>query len=86
MTTINTELLKARVKGSVRFVFFRDGALHYVCDDGWEFPVPVTDTENVQGSSPTFMAEDKGITFMRWVRKQMEAEAQLAAEVQAARQ
>ena len=78
-------LLKARVKGRVRFVYYRDGALHSACDDGWEFPVPVLDTENAQGSSPTFKAEDKGIVFMRWIRKTMEAEAQLLAELKASK-
>ena len=78
-------LLKARVKGRVRFVYYRDGALHYTCDDGWEFPVPVLDTENAQGSSPTFLAEDKGIVFMRWIRKTMEAEAQLIVELEASK-
>jgi hypothetical protein len=73
-------LLKARVKGRVRFVFFRDGALHYSCDDGWVFPVPVADTTNAQGASPTFEAEAKGITYMRWIRKAMNAEAALRAE------
>ena len=81
-----SNLLKARVKGHVRFVFFRDGALHYACDDGWEFPVPIMDTMNAQGSSPTFPAESKGITFMRWIRKAMEAESQVHAELEASRQ
>ncbi len=76
-------LLKTRVKGRVRFVFYRDGALHYACDDGWEFPVPVMDTMNAQGSSPTFTAEDKGIVFMRWIRKQMAVEAAYQAEASA---
>ncbi len=77
---INTDLLKVRVKGRVRFVHFMDGALHYATGDGWVFPVPVADTTNAQGSSPTFLAEDKGITFMRWIRKAMEAETQLRVE------
>lgn len=72
--TIDMSLLKTRVKGLVRFVYFRDGALYYACDDGWEFPVPIADTMNAQGASPTFNAEDKGIVFMRWIRQQMETE------------
>lgn len=77
MPTIETETLKARVKGRVRFVYFRDGALYYACDDGWEFPVGVAETINAQGCSPTFLAEDKAIVFMRWIRKAMESEAEL---------
>ena len=80
-----SSLLKTRVKGRVRFVFYRDGALHYACDDGWEFPVPVMDTTNAQGSSPTFPAEDKGIVFMRWIRKAMEVESQVQAELEASK-
>lgn len=76
MSGINREDLRERVKGMVRFEFYRDGALHYVCIDGWEFPVPVTDTTNTQGGSPTFNAEEKGITMMRWIRKQMETEVE----------
>ena len=77
MPTIERETLKARVKGRVRFVYFRDGALHYACDDDWEFPVAVEETMNAQGCSPMFLAEDKAIVFMRWIRKTMEAEAEL---------
>jgi len=78
---IEKSLLRERVKGKVRFSFYRDGALHYACEDGWEFPVPVEDTTNQQGASPTFLAEDKGIVFMRWIRKAMEAEATWRSEV-----
>lgn len=77
---IDTTLLKQRVKGMVRFSYFRDGALWYVAEDGWEFPVPVADTDNSQGGSPTFNAEEKGMLLMRWMRKAMEAEAKLRAE------
>lgn len=74
---IDTELLKSRVKSPVNFAYFRDGSLWYHCHDGWEFPVSVGDTMNAQGGSPTFLREDKGIVFMRWIRKQMETEARL---------
>ena len=68
---MNTELLKARVKGTVRFSYYQDFDLWYVCEDGYEFPVPVSDTTNAQGAPPRFEAEAKGITFMRWIRKSM---------------
>lgn len=71
-------LLKDRVAGRVKFVFFRGGVLHYACDfDGYVFEVPVEDTGSGQGNVPTFQAEDKGIYFMRWIRKMMEAEKTL---------
>lgn len=69
--------LKERVRGKVKFSFFRDGALFYACEDGYVFPVPVSDTGNTQGDSPTFLAEDKGIVFMRWIRKSMESDQAL---------
>ena len=78
---IDTTLLKARVKEPVHFSYFRDGSLIYVTGDGWEFPVPVEDTINEQGGSPTFNAEEKGITLMRWMRKAMQAEAELRAAI-----
>ena len=79
--TNKSPLLLERVKSRVQFAYFRDGALWYTCGDGWEFPVGVADTINAQGASPTFKAEDKGIVFMRWVRKHMETEAAYQAEV-----
>ena len=78
--TISKDTLRSRVKRPVHFTFYRDGALHYACHDGWEFAVPVGDTTNAQGGSPTFNQEEKGITLMRWIRKQMEAEAAWRAE------
>ena len=80
MGGIDQALLRQRVKGRVQFVYFRDGTLWYSTDDDWEFPVAVEDTTNAQGACPTFKAEDKGIVFMRWIRKQMEAEARWRAE------
>lgn len=80
------ETLRSRVSGRVRFSFFRDGALWYRCDDGWEFPVPVSDTGNTQGASPTFLPDDKAIVFMRWIRRAMarEEEARNEAAAEAA--
>lgn len=80
MSNINSELLKQRVKEPVRFAFFRDGSLWYQTFDGWEFPIPVADTLNSQGSSPTFNATEKGMLLMRWIRKAMEREAALREE------
>lgn len=77
---MSNDLLKVRVKGKAKFRYFCNGSLFYSTDDGWVFPVPVEDTMNAQGSSPMFMAEEKGITLMRWIRKAMEAEAQFRVE------
>lgn len=52
----------------VKFSFYRAGELWYKCDSGFEFPVSTDDTGNA-----CFLAEDKSIYFMRWVRKYLEA-------------
>ena len=51
----------------VRFTRFqrseRGAELWYRHQDGFEFPVPVEDTGDA-----AFLAEDKAIVFMRWIR------------------
>lgn len=56
--------LKARVSGVVKFVRMSHQELWYVCEDGFEFPIPLSDTDGAE-----FKAEDKGMFFMRWIRK-----------------
>jgi hypothetical protein len=51
----------------VTFTRYRDGELWYVTDDGFEFPVPVVDIGNA-----TFLARDKALLFMRYIRKHMQ--------------
>jgi len=48
----------------VHFRFYRDGALWYATDSGFEFPVPVMDA-----GGATLLAEDKALLYMRWIRK-----------------
>jgi hypothetical protein len=56
---------------TVRFLYYRDKELWYeVVGKNFRFPVPIDDTGNA-----TFLAEDKGMIFMRYIRKQMEAVA-----------
>jgi len=66
------QTLKEMVSGNkvVTFVHYREGALTYKTEDGFQFSVPVSDTGNA-----TFQAEDKAILFMRWIRRAMEEEA-----------
>jgi hypothetical protein len=60
--------LKELVKNkTVRFQYYRDGELTYKTEDGFEFQVPISDA-----GMGTFLAEDKAIFFMRWIRKQLE--------------
>lgn len=48
----------------VTFAFYRCGELYYRTECGFEFPVPIHDIGNA-----TFLAEDKAILFMRYIRK-----------------
>jgi hypothetical protein len=58
--------LKSRVKGEVTFQHYQDGSLIYRCDDDFQFPVPISDC-----GSARFPAKEKGMLFMRWIRKHM---------------
>lgn len=60
--------LKERVSAGkvVKFKFFKDSELWYETEDGFEFPVPVDDT-----GGATFLAQDKAMLFMRYIRKHM---------------
>lgn len=55
--------LKKTLKGRVQFESYRDGHLYYKCDNGFIFAVPVSDT-----GTGTFLASDKAILYMRWLR------------------
>ena len=60
-------LIADRVRGQVKFKYYQAGQLWYMCDDGFMFPVDVPgDT-----GSARFLSEDKGIYFMRYIRKWM---------------
>jgi hypothetical protein len=52
----------------VRFSFYRDGQLWYETECGFRFPVPIEDV-----GTATFLAEDRAILFMRYIRKQLAA-------------
>jgi len=57
--------VKELIQGEVTFEFYRDGNLYYRTGNGaLLFPVPVSDVGNA-----TFKAKDKGILFMRYIRK-----------------
>jgi hypothetical protein len=61
--------IKDMVKNNkkVYFQYYRTGELWYKTEDGFEFPVPIHDTGDA-----SFLAEDKAILFMRYIRKQMD--------------
>jgi hypothetical protein len=63
----------------VQFVRYKEGELWYVTECGFEFPVPVSDT-----GEATFLAQDKAMLFMRYIRKHLEMlEKARAAELAA---
>ncbi len=51
----------------VRFRFYRDGQLWYGTECDFEFPVPIS-----EAGTATFLAEDKAILFMRYIRRHIE--------------
>jgi hypothetical protein len=56
--------IKKAAQGEVVFQYYRDGALWYGTNERNIFPVPVEDIGNA-----TFYSKDKGILFMRYMRK-----------------
>ena len=52
----------------VRFSFYRDGQLWYETECGFRFPVPLA-----EAGTATFLAEDRAILFMRYIRKYIAA-------------
>ena len=52
----------------VRFSFYRDGELWYETECGFRFPVPIAES-----GTATFLAEDRAILFMRYIRKHIAA-------------
>lgn len=59
--------VKELIKGNVSFLFYQAGCLHYETASGFEFRVPITDT-----GGGRFLVKDKGIMFMRYIRKELE--------------
>lgn len=51
----------------VRFTHYKNGELWYVTETGFAFPVPITNTAEIGDAS--FLAEDKAMLFMRYIRR-----------------
>jgi hypothetical protein len=62
--------IKQMVAGGrmVAFSHYRQKELWYVTETGFEFPVPIEDT-----GDGTFLATDKAMLFMRYIRKHLES-------------
>ena len=58
--------IKDMVSGGqmVTFVCYSKGEMWYKTDSGFDFPVPMDDT-----GDGIFLAKDKAIMFMRYIRK-----------------
>ena len=63
----DNEYLKKCVKGMVHFDFYRNGQLWYRCENGFAFPVPISDLGDASCNR-----EEKGILLMRYIRKWLE--------------
>jgi hypothetical protein len=51
----------------VKFVYYRKDNLWYQAENGFLFPVPIKDI-----GEATFLAEDKALLFMRYIRAELE--------------
>lgn len=49
------------------FQYYRSGNLYYKTDDGFEFPVPISDT-----GEASFNNEHSALELMRWIRNQVD--------------
>lgn len=56
--------IKEAIRGQVTFQYARRGELWYRTSNGILFPVPFEDMGDAQ-----FNVTDKGMFFMRWIRK-----------------
>lgn len=54
----------------VTFQYFRDDEFWYKTDKGMLFPVSL---KEAQAGRATFLAQDKAIYFMRWIKRYIEA-------------
>jgi len=51
----------------VKFTHYKLGEVWYETECGFKFPVPVSNTEEI--GDATFLAEDKAMLLMRYIRK-----------------
>jgi len=74
MSVLDSAAISAEVKRhvinnqKVHFAYYRANELWYETENGLKFPVPISDI-----GEATFLATDKALIFMRYIRKQVEA-------------
>ncbi len=61
-----THNIKDYIQGKVRFSYYKKGDLYYLTENGFLFRVPIEDAGDA-----VFLPEDKGIYFMRYIRKEL---------------
>lgn len=66
MTQSIREIISAG-NGRVHFKCYSKGELWYITDGGFEFPVPTEDA-----GDGIFLAQDKALLFMRYIRKHLD--------------
>lgn len=68
-----TQSIKEMVQSGkqVQFVRFEGGELWYRTECGFEFPIPAQDL-----AGATFLATDKALLFMRWIKRHLTMLAQ----------
>jgi hypothetical protein len=76
MTSIKEMVAAGR---KVRFTHYKSGELWYVTETGFAFPVPIADTGDA-----SFLAEDKALLFMRYIKKHMTMLERARADTQSA--
>ena len=54
----------------VHFQYFRDNEFWYKTDKGLLFPISL---EEAQAGRATFLASDKAIYYMRWIKRYIES-------------
>jgi hypothetical protein len=59
--------IKEMVAGTVRFQCYKENELWYKTESGFDFPVPISET-----GGGIYLAEDKGLFFMRFIRKHLQ--------------
>jgi hypothetical protein len=61
-------IIKEMIKDKqVTFLHYFDGDLWYTTECGFQFPVPISDAGTAK-----FLAQDKAMLFMRYIRKHLE--------------
>ena len=62
----------------VTFLRYQSEELWYRCENGFEFPVPISDTNDA-----AFLPADRSMVFMRWIRKHLAMIEKARAEAKA---